>query len=150
MNLKQNINKYFNFIIFSSLKFSTQILSLIINVIVVRQMTVENYGIYSVALVVFNFIVNFGYSWNSSSFIYIASKERAELGSIRNSFEIRNKIVIITYSIIILLSFVFRKEINNYIGLNLILLIIVWSYSIFVEDYIVKYLLVIKSKKYLR
>ena len=68
------------FISFSLLRIISMFLGLLSNIIIIRNLSVENFGIFSVALLVVNLITTFGFSWSSSSILYFGGKEREKYG----------------------------------------------------------------------
>src|SRR5690625_644680 len=73
------------FIIYFLLKFLIMFLGLITNIIIVRRLTVNDFGVFSVALMFIGLVTSFGFSWSSSSILYYGSREKAKTGSDRKS-----------------------------------------------------------------
>jgi O-antigen/teichoic acid export membrane protein len=128
------------------LRFSTQGLSLLTNIFIVRQLTVDDYGVYSIALTIVGFVVTFGFSWSSSAIVYYGSKEKAESGAINKTFWSRNIILFFSLSIISLLFVIFRSRINLYIGQEFAIIILIWVYVRVIIDYLKKYFLAVKKQ----
>lgn len=70
------MNKVINFLAsrrrffsFSLLRVASMVLGLASNIFIVRKLSVEDFGIFSVALLVVNLITTFGFSWSSSSIL---------------------------------------------------------------------------------
>lgn len=82
-----------NFILFSLLKVLIMILGLITNIFIVRKLTVNDYGIFSVASMLIGLITTFGFSWSSFSILYYGSKEKAKYGNFNKTFWARNIII---------------------------------------------------------
>ncbi|NMA74636.1 MAG: hypothetical protein GX963_10855, partial [Bacteroidales bacterium] len=114
-------------------------LGLITNIFIVRKLSINDFGIFSVALMFIGLITTFGFSWSSSSILYYGSREKAKTGSINKTFWARNIIISISLLITTILFVVFRQAINEYIGLNVTFLILVWLYISVAEDYLSQY-----------
>lgn len=140
------IKTHRNFIIYSLLKVLISVLSLITNIFIVRKLTVNDYGIFSVAFMLIGLITTFGFSWSSSSILYYGSREKAKYGSINKTFWARNIIIFFSLIIVTLLFIIFKNQINEYIGLELSLLILIWLYVSVLEDYLSRYFLAIKKQ----
>ena len=134
------------FIIYSLLKVLISVLSLITNIFIVRKLTVNDYGIFSVAFMLIGLITTFGFSWSSSSILYYGSREKAKYGSINKTFWARNIIIFFSLVSVTLLFIIFREQINAYVGLDLSLLILIWLYVSVSEDYLSRYFLAIKKQ----
>lgn len=134
------------FFSFSLLRVSAMVLGLVSNIIIIRKLTVEDFGIFSIALLVVNLITTFGFSWSSSSILYFGSREKEKYGSINKTFWARN-IIIFTSLIIVTIGIVlFRDQINAYIGLNIWFLLILWLYVSVIENYLNQYFLAVKKQ----
>ena len=144
--VSQLIKKYKNFLIFSSLKVLIIFLGLVINVLVIRKLTVNDFGIFSVALMFVGLVRTFGFSWSSSSIIYIGGKEKAETGNINKTFWSRNIIVGASLVLITALFVIFRQQINSYIESDVAILILIWLYVSVAEDYLSYYFLAVKRQ----
>lgn len=121
-------------------------LGLISNIIIVRKLSVEEFGVFSVALLVVNLITTFGFSWSSSSIVYFGSREMEQHGVLTKTFWSRNIIIFSSLLIVTLGIILFRNQINNYIGLNIWYLLILWLYVSVFEDYLVQYFLAVKKQ----
>ncbi len=75
-----------NFIIFSFLRVIIIFLSLVTNIYIVRKLTINDYGIFSVALMFIGLITTFGFSWSSSSILYFGSRDKAKNGNLNKTF----------------------------------------------------------------
>ncbi|WP_427337956.1 lipopolysaccharide biosynthesis protein [Caloranaerobacter sp. DY30410] len=134
------------FILFSLLRVLIMILGLVTNIFIVRKLSVNDYGIFSVAFMLVGLVTTFGFSWSSSSILYYGSKEKARYGSINKTFWARNIIIVFSIIIVTLIFIVFSKEINSYIGLDVSFLILIWLYVSVTEDYLSKYFLAINKQ----
>jgi len=134
------------FILFSVIKAIVMILSLLTNIFIVRKLSVNDFGVFSIALMLVGLITTFGFSWSSSSILYYGSKERAKYGSINKTFWARNIIISISLVLTTILFVVFNSSINDYIGMDLSLLILIWLYISVAEDYLSQYYLAIKKQ----
>ena len=121
-------------------------LGLITNIFIVRKLSINDFGIFSVALMFIGLVTTFGFSWSSSSILYYGSREKAKTGSINKTFWARNIIIAISLMITTILFVVFRQAINEYIGLNVTFLILVWLYISVAEDYLSQYFLAVKKQ----
>lgn len=135
-----------NFIFFSFLRVLVMVLSLITDIITVRKLTMNDYGIFSVAFMFISLVTTFGFSWSSSSIIYYGSREKAKTGSINKTFWGRNIIIAVSLIVTTLLFVFFRHQINDYIGLNVSFLILMWLYISVAEDYLNQYFLAVKKQ----
>lgn len=140
------IRKRKSFVIFTALKVLIMGLSLVTNIFIVRKLTINDYGIFSIALMLIGAFTTFGFSWSSSSILYYGSKERAQSGSINKTFWARNIIIAVSLVITTILFAVFRIQINEYIGLNISFLMLIWLYVSVVEDYLSQYFLAVKKQ----
>ncbi|TCO78829.1 lipopolysaccharide biosynthesis protein [Marinisporobacter balticus] len=134
------------FIIFTLLKVLIMILGLITNVVIVRKLSVGDYGIFSLIFMLIGLITTFGFSWSSSSILYYGSKEKAKHGSINKTFWARSIIIFLSLIIITLLFLIFGKQINLYVGLNVSFLILIWLYVSVAEDYLSQYFLAVNKQ----
>lgn len=145
-NIWSSIKVRRSFIIYSALKILTMFLSLLTNIIIVRKLSVNDYGVFSIALMFVGLITTLGFSWSSSSILYFGSKERAKYGNINKSFWARNIIIFISLCTTTILFIIFRNQINNYIGIKVSLLLLVWLYVSVAEDYLNQYFLTVKKQ----
>jgi O-antigen/teichoic acid export membrane protein len=122
------------------------LLGLITNIFVVRKLSVNDYGYFSVALMLIGLITTFGFSWSSSSILYFGGREKANTGSLNKTFWARN--LIIAFSLILTSIFfvLFKENINDYVGLDISYLILMWLYISVAEDYLSQYYLAVKRQ----
>src|SRR5699024_3178445 len=121
-------------------------LGLVSNIFIVRKLTVDEFGIFSVALLVVNLITTFGFSWSSSSILYFGSREKEKYGSINKTFWARNIIIFISLIIATIGIVLFRHQIDAYIGINIWFLLILWLYVSVFENYLNQYFLAVKKQ----
>lgn len=140
------ISKRSNFILYSSLRVLVMALSLITNIFIVRKLSVNDFGIFSVALMFIGLITTFGFSWSSSSILYFGSREKLKRGNLNQTFWARNIIIGASLIITTILFFIFSSQINSYIGLEVSYLILMWLYVSVAEDYLNQYFLAIKKQ----
>ena len=145
-NILSFLLKRKTFIMYTLLRVSVMALGLITNIFIVRKLSINDFGIFSVALMFIGLVTTFGFSWSSSSILYYGSREKAKTGSINKTFWARNIIIGISLLITTILFIVFRQEINDYIGLNVTFLILVWLYISVAEDYLSQYFLAVKKQ----
>lgn len=122
------------------------LLSFVANIIIVRKLTVNDFGIFSVAFMFIGLVTTFGFSWSSSSILYYGSKEKAKYGNINKTFWARNIIIFISLLITTILFVLFSQQINDYIGINVSYLILIWLYVSVAEDYLSQYFLAVKKQ----
>lgn len=122
------------------------VLGLITNIFIVRKLTVNDFGIFSVALMFIGLITTFGFSWSSSTILYYGSLEKAKTGSLNKTFWARNIIIAVSLVVTTILFALFRYQINNYIGLDVSFLILIWLYVSVAEDYLSQYFLAVKKQ----
>ncbi|MGP4060979.1 lipopolysaccharide biosynthesis protein [Halobacillus sp. H74] len=142
------IKKRKRFISFSILRIVTMCLSLITNIFIVRELSVEDFGMFSVALMMVGLLTTFGFSWSSSSILYYGSKEKEKYGSINKTFWSRNIIIFISLIITTVGFMIFRNQINDYIGLNIWFLLLIWLYVSVLENYLNQYFLAVNKQIY--
>ena len=121
-------------------------LSLITNIFIVRKLTVNDFGVFSVALMFIGLITTFGFSWSSSSILYFGSREKLRKGNLNQTFWTRNVIIGTSLIITTTLFIIFRNQINSYIGLEVSFLILIWLYVSVAEDYLNQYFLAVKKQ----
>src|SRR5699024_9832967 len=134
------------FFFYSTLRMSSMIFGLLSNIFIVRKLTVDEYGVFSIALLIVGLMTTLGFSWSSSSILYFGSKERKQYGNINKTFWARNIIIFISLVIATLLIVTFRHHINAYIGLNVWFLVILWLYVSVIENYLIRYFLAVKKQ----
>lgn len=134
------------FISFTLLRIGTMILALASNIFIVRKLTVEDFGVFSIAVLVVNLIITFGFSWSSSSILYFGSRELERHGSINKTFWARNIIIFISLIIVTFVIVAFRDQIDAYIGINIWYLLLLWLYVGVIEDYLNTYFLAVKRQ----
>lgn len=139
-----SIKKYFLFFIL--LKIFVMFLSLSANVLIVRKLTVNDYGIFTIAFMFISLITTFGFSWSSSSIIYFGSREKLKKGNLNQTFWARNVLILISIFITTVSFIIFRNSINTYIGIDVSYLILLWLYISVSEDYFAYYFLAIKKQ----
>lgn len=122
------------------------VLGLITNIFIVRKLSINDFGIFSVALMFIGLITTFGFSWSSSSILYYGSREKAKTGSLNKTFWVRNIIIAVSLVVTTILFALFRHQINNYIGLDVSFLTLIWLYVSVAEDYLSQYFLAIKKQ----
>jgi O-antigen/teichoic acid export membrane protein len=122
------------------------LLSFITNIVIVRKLSVDDFGIFSIAFMFIGLVTTFGFSWSSSSILYYGSKEKAKYGNINKTFWARNLIIFFSLIITTILFFLFSQQINEYIGINVSYLILIWLYVSVVEDYLSQYFLAVKKQ----
>lgn len=144
--LKKIILNRKDFLRFFSIRILVLLMSLIINIVIVRKLEIEEYGIFSIALMIVGFATNFGFSWSSSSILYFGGKERAINGNLNKTFWSRNIIIAISMAIVIILFIAFKEKINDYIGAEISYLILLWLFVSVIEDYLNQYFLAIKKQ----
>ncbi|GMQ60452.1 flippase [Vallitalea sediminicola] len=144
--ISSNLKKRKNFIIYSLLKVLTMVLSLITNIFIVRKLSVNDFGVFSVAFMLIGLITTFGFSWSSSSILYYGSKEKAKNGNINKTFWARNIIIFFSLIITSVIFAAFRKQINDYIGIEVSFLILIWLYVSVAEDYLSQYFLAVNRQ----
>jgi len=122
------------------------VLGLITNIFIVRKLSVNDFGMFSIALMLIGLITTFGFSWSSSSILYYGSREKAKTGSINKTFWARNIIIAVSLVVTSVLFALFRHQINDYIGLDVAFLILIWLYISVAENYLSQYFLAVKKQ----
>lgn len=144
--ISEMISKRKNFILFALLKVLNMVLGLISNIYIVRKLSVNDYGIFSVILMLVGLITTFGFSWSSASIIFYGSKEKAKTGSINKTFWARNIIIFVSLIVTTVLFVIFKRQINDYVGVDRSVLILIWLYFSVAEDYLNMYFLAVKKQ----
>lgn len=134
------------FILYSFMRVMVMVLGLLGNIFIVRKLSVNSYGVFSVAYMFIGLLTTFGFSWSSASIIYYGSKEMAKSGRITKTFWARNIIMLASVAVITLMFICFRRRINDYIGLELAGLLLVWLFISVAEDYLSQYFLAVKKQ----
>lgn len=134
------------FINFTLMRFMSTILGLISNIIIVRKLSLDNYGVFSIATMLIGLVTTFGFSWSSSSILYFGSKEKEESGSINKTFWARNIIIIASLIIVSIAFVIFRNQINDYVGIEAAMLILLWLFVSVAEDYLNQYFLAVDKQ----
>lgn len=135
-----------NFIIYSLIKVLIMLLGLLTNIYIIRKLSITEYGIFSVVLMFVGLCTTLGFSWSSSSILYYGSREKEKTGSINKTFWARNIIIAVSLIITTALFLLFRNKINEYIGLDVAILVLIWLYISLLEDYLSNYFLAIKKQ----
>jgi len=128
------------------MKIFIMILGLVTNVYIIRKLSVNDYGVFSLALMLIGLITSFGFSWSSSSILYYGSKDKEKNGNINKTFWARNIIIFFSLSTTTILFVVFGTQINEYIGLNISYYLLAWLYVSVAEDYLSQYFLAVKKQ----
>lgn len=134
------------FFSYSLLRMTSMVLSLLSNIFIVRKLTVDEFGIFSLTLLIVGLMTTFGFSWSSSSILYFGSREREEYGSINKTFWARNIIIFFSLIAVTCAIVIFKDQINSYIGLNVWFLVILWLYVSVIENYLIQYFLAVKKQ----
>lgn len=132
--------------LFTSIKMINAFIGLFINMFIVRKITVEDFGTYSIILTVIGFLTTFGFSWSSSAITYFGAKEKVRTGNLSKTFWSRSYIVFGSLSLVLLLFLIFGKQIENYIGLPINYLLIIWLLIKIGLDSLSTYFLAIKKQ----
>lgn len=114
-----------SFLGFSIIKISTQALALLSNILIVRKMSVEEYGIYSIVIMIIGFVISFGFSWSASSILYFGSTEKDTTGKMHYTLTSRNILIFVNFIFFAFLLLIFDKSLINYIGLDVNSLILI-------------------------
>ncbi len=120
------LKKNRNLMLFTGLKLLNAFVGLIINMFIVRKITVEEFGTYSIILTVIGFLTTFGFNWSSSAITYFGAREKAKNGNMRKTFWSRNYILLGNFSIVLLMFLFLGERIEEYIGIKINYLLISW------------------------
>lgn len=140
------LNNKKKLIFFTILRLINAFIGLFINMFIVRKITVEDFGTYSIILTVIGFLTTFGFSWSSSAITYFGAKEKARTGNLSKTFWSRNYIVFGSLSLVLLIFLIFGKQIENYIGLPINYLLIIWLLIKIGIDSLSTYFLAVKKQ----
>lgn len=151
--MKEKIRRYIKvildrkkFILYTSLRMSIMFLSLVSNIYIVRKLSLEDYGAFSITLMLVGLVTTLGFSWSSSSILYYGSREKAQFGNLNKTFWARNIIIFISLIIVTALTITFENRINDYIGIDVTILLLFWLYVSVAEDYLNQYYLAVKKQ----
>jgi len=133
-------------ILFTCLKMVNAFIGLFINMVIVRKISVEEFGIYSIILTVVGFLTTFGFSWSSSAITYFGARERTRNGNMNKTFWSRNCILLGSFSLVLLIFLAFGTQIEDYIGLKINHLLIFWLLIKIGLDTLTTYFLAIKKQ----
>lgn len=122
------------------------LLSLVTNIIIIRKLSVSGYGVYSLILMIIGLISTFGFSWSSSSILYFGGQEKKQTGNLNKTFWARNIIILGSLIVTTVLFVLFKHQINEYIGLDVAFLILLWLYVSVAEDYLNQYFLAVNQQ----
>lgn len=134
------------FIKYMAIKITSLFLQLLTTVVIVRKLSVQQYGIYSLAMVFIGLATTFGISWSSSVILYFGVKEKNKTGTMTKTFWSRTIILFFSSCIVILLLLIFESKINSYIGGNLVKLIIIFFIFNCLQSYFQYYLLAVNKQ----
>lgn len=134
------------FLLFALSQGSMQFLTFLTNILIVRKLDVYNFGIYSIVMMVVGFAITFGFSWSSSAIMYYGGKEKELYSNINKTFWSRNIVFTISFLILSLIFFAFKSQINNYIGLDISTIILLWILVRVIQDYLNNYFLAIQKQ----
>ncbi|GLC31368.1 oligosaccharide flippase family protein [Clostridium omnivorum] len=150
LTLIQNINSYIiknsNFILYTALRLITTGIGFLINIIIVRKLSVDDYGIYSITIMLLGFATTFGFSWSSSAILYFGSKEKAEHGDINKTFWSRSLILSVSFIIVSAIILIFRYKINNYASQNIVYKLLLWLCIQMIVDFLNQYYLSVQKQ----
>ena len=118
-----------------------------LNWIIVKRLSENDYGVYSILITILGFFTTFGFSWTSSSLLYFGTEEKIKYGSLNRTFWARNIILGVSYIFIAFLFLLFYKKLDNYITKPLSLYLFVWMTVKIFTDYLITYFLAIENRK---
>lgn len=134
------LNERKRLILFTSIKMVNAFIGLFINMFIVRKVTVEEFGTYSMILTMIGFLTTFGFSWSRAPLIFFGIK------NINKTFWSRAYIVSGSLLIILLSFMIIGDKIENYIGLSINKLLIIWIFVKIIIDSLNTYFLAIKEQ----
>lgn len=118
-----------------------------LNWIIVKRLSENDYGVYSILITILGLFTTFGFSWTSSSLLYFGTEEKIKYGSLNRTFWARNIILGVSYIFIAFLFLLFYKKLDNYITKPLSLYLFVWMTVKIFTDYLITYFLAIENRK---
>lgn len=134
------------FFIYCLSKIAVAALNMLITIIIIRKISVEDFGIYSLVLMVVGFAVTFGFSWSSSAILYYGSKEKELNGNLNKVFWARNVILLFSLVTVALIFLLLGTRLNVYFGEDLYFLVLAWICIKAIEDSLVQYFLTVKKQ----
>lgn len=148
--LIRNINDYIkensNFILYTTLRLITTGMGFLINIIIVRKLSLDDYGLYSITIMLLGFVTTFGFSWSSSAILYFGSKEKAQDGNLSKTFLSRNIILAVSFIIVSAIILVFKHRINNYASQNIVYKLLLWLCIQMIVDFLNQYYLTVQKQ----
>lgn len=133
-------------IIFTTLKMINAFAGLFSNFCIVRKITMEEFGIYSMILTILGFLTTFGFSWISSSIVYFGGREKIKTGSLNKTLWSRNYLISISLIIVLSIFLFFGNKIEIYLGVKIDMLLIIWLLIKVGLDSLNSYFLAIKKQ----
>jgi O-antigen/teichoic acid export membrane protein/glutathione synthase/RimK-type ligase-like ATP-grasp enzyme len=145
-NINGYIKKNSTFILYTALRLITTGMSFLVNIIIVRKLSIDDYGLYSITIMLLGFATTFGFSWSSSAILYFGSKEKAEDGCINKTFWSRNAILAVSFIIVSIIILVFKHKINAYASQNIVYRLLLWLGIQMVVDFLNQYYLTVQKQ----
>ncbi len=130
------------FVVYGILRFISLLAGFVINVIIINQLSVENYGIFSMIFVFVGLIATFTYTWSGSSILYFSAIDEKKHSNIANTLFIRNTLSVLSIVLLYVTYLLFSKEIIGFIGYNKsISSVFVLVFFMMIEDLVINYLI---------
>ncbi|MHA5067738.1 lipopolysaccharide biosynthesis protein [Cetobacterium somerae] len=133
------------FLIFSGLKILNMGLIIFTLGIISQKLNVDLFGQYSLIQSFIGIIIGFLFSWSSSLILFFGIKEKSLNGNMRETIEIRNKLLFKINVILILVFVFYNRKIEEYLGISTFYIYIIIILKV-LNDYLIIYLLSIKKK----
>lgn len=122
----------------------SMIISFLINYILVRKLSVADYGHASVAISLVATASVFTYQWSTTSLLYIGGN-RGD-GCLNEAIWSRNLILFVTVALVTVPTVVFYKALNSYLQANIIVLLYIGFIGGMLNDYVTNYFLIKKKQ----
>ncbi|MES1038117.1 lipopolysaccharide biosynthesis protein [Peribacillus simplex] len=140
------LKSIFKFGLFTIISLLVQLLGMITNLIIARNVSVSDFGTYTVILTVIGLVSTLAFSWSSSVVSFYGSKEISKEGNMRKTIKSRNIILAISFSITGIAFLLFSRQINEYIGYEYSILIFIWVLIKAINEYITYYFIAREKK----
>lgn len=142
------IKRLMPFIFFAGFTLGTQILVFITNIIIANNLTMNEFGIYSLIISVVNLLLTLCCQWHTSMVHYCGSKEIAEKGNMQQTNNMRFFLLLICYTVAGIILLVLNKPLTSYIGGKYVGVIYLLVMAKGISETITAYLIARKKRQF--
>lgn len=136
--------RFWHSILYYCLQGLSMLLSFLVNYIMVRKLSVVDYGHASVAISLVATVAVLTYLWSTSSLLYTGGN--SDDGSLRESIWSRNIILFVMVALVIIPMIIFYRMLNQYLGAPIILWLFMGFIGGLINDYLTNYFLIKKQQ----